>query len=202
MAGCTVPNTWPIIPTDALTATGGGGMDPINDLSVDAITAADAIAVLAPKVLDIQNFMKISRGFTYGDTGTGNAGNATTGTVGTNYQTAAIPTAAVVAADTTIGFTLSNITFSIVRYEFADKSYTDSLNAALLDRGHEFSIYFKNYQTFTGTSTLDKTQSMRISVSSQSLNYVMGTFQAPNRTTITQPINTLISPPQAGEAGL
>jgi hypothetical protein len=145
--------------------------------------------------------MKISRGFTYGDTGTGNAGNATTGTVGTNYQTAAIPTAAVVAADTTIGFTLSNITFSIVRYEFADKSYTDSLNAAL-DRGHEFSIYFKNYQTFTGTSTLDKTQSMRISVSSQSLNYVMGTFQAPNRTTITQPINTLISPPQAGEAGL
>ena len=30
----------------------------------------------------------------------------------------------------------------------------------------------------------------------------MATFQAPNRTTITQPINTLISPPQAGESGL
>lgn len=43
---------------------------------------------------------------------------------------------------------------------------------------------------------------MRVSVSSQSLNYVMGTFQAPNRNTITQPINTLISPPQSGEAGL
>ena len=43
---------------------------------------------------------------------------------------------------------------------------------------------------------------MRISVSSQSLNYLIGTFQAPNRTTITQPINTLISPPQAGENGV
>ena len=152
MAGCTVPDTWPIIPTTALSATGGGGMDPINDLSVDAITAADALNVLAPKVLDIQNFMKISRGFTYGNTGTGNTGNAITGTVGTNYQSTGagtVPNAGVVAADTTIGFTLSNITFSIVRYEFADKSYTDSLNAAL-DRGHEFSIYFKNYQTFTG----------------------------------------------------
>ena len=30
----------------------------------------------------------------------------------------------------------------------------------------------------------------------------MATFQAPNRTTITQPINTLISPPQSGESGL
>jgi hypothetical protein len=55
---------------------------------------------------------------------------------------------------------------------------------------------------FTGTSTIDKNQSMRITVSSQSLNYLIGTFQAPNRTTITQPINTLISPPQAGETGV
>jgi hypothetical protein len=43
---------------------------------------------------------------------------------------------------------------------------------------------------------------MRISVGSQSLNYLIGTFQAPNRNTISQAINTLISPPQAGEAGL
>ena len=61
---------------------------------------------------------------------------------------------------------------------------------------------FKNYQMFTGTSTIDKNQSMRITVSSQSLNYLIGTFQAPNRTNITQPINTLISPPQAGETGV
>ena len=56
----------------------------------------------------------------------------------------------------------------------------DALNKAL-DSNHEFKIYFKNYQIFTGTSTLDKTQSMRITISSQSLNYLMATFQAPNR---------------------
>ena len=73
------------------------------------------------------------------------------------------------------------------------------INENCLDK---FNTYFKNYQTFTGTSTIDKTQSMRISVGSQSLNYLIGTFQAPNRNTISQAINTLISPPQSGEAGL
>jgi hypothetical protein len=89
----------------------------------------------------------------------------------------------------------------VTRYEFGNSAYYDALNQAL-DRGHEFNIYIRNYQTFTGTATTNKTQSMRVSVSSQSLNYLMATFQAPNRTTITQPINTLISPPQSGESGL
>ena len=200
IAGSTVPDTWPIIPTTSLSNVGAGGMDPQSDLSNDVVGAGDALAVLATKVVDIQNFMKLSRGFTYGDTGTGNTGNATTGTVGSNYQTAAIPNAGAITADTS-SFTFSNISFSFTRYEFADRSYFDALNAAL-DRDHKFNIYFKNYQTFTGTSTIDKTQSMRISVGSQSLNYLIGTFQAPNRNTISQAINTLISPPQSGEAGL
>jgi hypothetical protein len=143
--------------------------------------------------------MKLTRGFTIGDTGAGSAGNCTTGTVGSNYQTAAIPNAGAIAAETP-SFTFSNINFTIAQYQFGDSSYYDALNRAL-ECSHEFQIYFKNYQIFTGTSTIDKTQSMRITVSSQSLNYLIGTFQAPNRTTITQPINTLISPPQSGEIG-
>ena len=115
-------------------------------------------------------------------------------------QQAGIPNAAAITADTP-SFTFSNINFTITRYEFGASSYYDALNRAL-DSGHQFQIYFKNYQTFTGTSTIDKNQSMRITVSSQSLNYLIGTFQAPNRTTITQPINTLISPPQSGENGV
>ena len=43
---------------------------------------------------------------------------------------------------------------------------------------------------------------MRITISSQSLNYLIGTFQASNSSTITQPIKTLISPPQSGENGV
>ena len=34
---------------------------------------------------------------------------------------------------------------------------------------------------------------MKITLASQSLNYVMATFQAPNRTTIQQPSNTLVA---------
>ena len=47
----------------------------------------------------------------------------------------------------------------------AKEWHYDALNKAL-DGGHEFNIYFRNYQTFTGTATTNKTQSMRISVSS------------------------------------
>ena len=144
--------------------------------------------------------MKLTRGFTIGDTGAGAAGNCTTGTVGSNFQQTAIPSTGAIAADTP-SFTFSNINFTITRYEFGDSSYYDALNQSL-DSGHQFQIYFKNYQIFTGTSTNDKTQSMRITTSSQSLNYLIGTFQAPNRFNITQPINTLISPPQSGENGV
>ena len=144
--------------------------------------------------------MKLTRGFTIGDTGAGSAGNCTTGTVGSNYQTAAIPNAGSITADTP-SFTFSNINFTITRYEFGDSSYYDALNRAL-DSRHQFKIYFKNYQTFTGTSTIDKKQAMRITISSQSLNYLIGTFQASNSSTITQPIKTLISPPQSGENGV
>jgi hypothetical protein len=211
MAGCTVPDTWPIIPAGGATiyTTSGApaagnsnfinSMDPLNDIAADNVLAGDTTALGFPKVVDLQNYMKLTRGFTIGDTGAGSAGNCTTATVGSNYQQA-VPNAAAIVADTP-SFTFSNINFTITRYEFGDSSYYDALNRAL-DSGHQFQIYFKNYQTFTGTSTSDKNQSMRITVSSQSLNYLIGTFQAPNRTNITQPINTLISPPQAGENGV
>ena len=208
MAGCMVPDTWPIIPsgganlyTTAATSNALNSMDPNNDIAADNIGAADLVAVVAPKLIDLQNYMKLTRGFTIGDTGAGSVGNCTTGTVGTNYAQA-LPGGgnALIAADTP-SFTFSNINFTITRYEFGDSSYYDALNRAL-DSGHQFQIYFKNYQTFTGTATNSKTQSMRVTISSQSLNYLIGTFQAPNRTTITQPINTLISPPQAGENGV
>ena len=212
MAGCTVPDTWPIIPsggttlyTTAATSNAVNSMDPINDIAGDTIAIGDTVKAAAAdsfnaKVIDMQNYQKLTRGFTIGDTGAGSVGNCTTGTIGSNYQQGAIPNTGAIAADT-IAFTLSNIVFTCTRYEFGDSSYYDALNKAL-DSGHEFKIYFKNYQIFTGTSTLDKNQSMRITVSSQSLNYLMATFQPPNRTTITQPINTLISPPQAGETGV
>jgi hypothetical protein len=197
IAGSVVPNAWPIIKTTANTieAANDGSLIAIAD-TVKTATATDAFNC---KVIDMQNYYKLARGFSIGDTGIANAGNIinASATLGTNYTDAG--TKAAVTADN-ISFTLSDIVFYVVRYEL-DNAYFDALNRSL-DLGHEFNIYFKNYQIFTGTATIDKSQSMRVSVSSQSLNYLIGTFQAPNRTKICQPINTLISPPQAGESGL
>ena len=197
IAGSVVPNAWPIIKTTANTieAAIDGSLINIAD-TVKTATATDAFNC---KVIDMQNYYKLARGFSIGDTGIANVGNIinASATLGTNYTDAS--NKAAVVADT-VSFTLSDIVFYVVRYEL-DNSYYSALNIAL-DRGHEFDLYYKNYQIFTGTATIDKSQSMRVSVSSQSLNYLIGTFQAPNRTNICQPINTLISPPQAGESGL
>jgi hypothetical protein len=199
IAGAVVPNAWPIIPTtvNTIDAFDTSAADLI--LFADTVKAATATDSFNGKVMDMQNYYKLTRGFSSGDTGIANVGNVVNAaaSVGTNFTDAA--TKAAVVADN-ISFTLSDIVFYVVRYEL-DNSYYSALNMAL-DRNHEFDIYFKNYQIFTGTASIDKSQSMRVSVSSQSLNYLIGTFQAPNRTNICQPINTLISPPQSGESGL
>ena len=57
--------------------------------------------------------MKLTRGFTIGDTGAGQAGNCTVAAVGTNFQTgAALPAPGAIAAETP-SFTFSNINFTI-----------------------------------------------------------------------------------------
>ena len=208
---------YPIIPLN------NSSIDPSNDIAGDIIAAADTAGAgnaLNTKLIDFQNYTKLVRNYSQGDTGVNTAGNAITGTVGTNYtlngaaySTAGAPAntgtyatgmlgvgVGAITADTVVNFTLSNIYFNVVRYEFGNSDYYDALNRAL-DSGHIFNIMFKNYQSFTGTPTTSQAQTMRISISSQSLNWVAGMFQAPNRTTPTQPINTLIAPTQSGEVG-
>lgn len=201
MAGSTVPDATTIIPVlernfDSL----------LNDnkltFGIADATAPAGATSLTGKLIDIQKYNTLTRNFTYGDTGlpiTGNCAvlNAAAGTA-TNMG---IGTAGIIAADTNQTYTLSRISFSIVRYEFGDSTYKDAINTAL-SNNYQFEIYFKNYQLFSGSPTTDKTQMMRATISTQSLNYLMATFQAPDRTTPQQPLNTLISPPQAAETGV
>jgi len=203
MAGSTVPNTQPIISNAERLAENN-----IYGLNNSLIAMADSIKAAATdslngKLRDIQKYNNLTRNFTYGDTGvpiTGNISAAAAMVPGTDANFG-VNTQGAIAADTTLTYTLSNISFSIVRYEFGDSTYQDAINTAL-SNDYQFELYFKNYQSFNGTPSTDKTQSMKITLASQSLNYVMATFQAPNRTTIQQPINTLISPPQAAETGV
>ncbi len=125
MAGCTLPDTYPIIPAGGAniystnyasnnnhgnigTSNCINNMDPNNDIAGDVIGAGDATNVVCPKLVDLQNYMKLTLGFTIGDTGAGTAGNCTTGTVGSNDQTAAIAGNGANAADTP-SFTFSNM---------------------------------------------------------------------------------------------
>ncbi len=152
----------------------------------------------------MQRYQQLTRGYSFGDTGIPTTGNVR---LNSNPGTTANPnfnsvvTGGAITADTSLTYTLSNIVFTIVRYEFKDKTYQEAINSAL-DRGYKFELFFKNYQIYNGTPSTDKTQTMRVSVSSQSLNWLIGTFQAPNRTKVQQPVNTLISPPQAAETGV
>ena len=47
MAGCTVPDTWPIIPTTALSTVGAGGIEPISDIAALTIAAGDTVKASA-----------------------------------------------------------------------------------------------------------------------------------------------------------
>ena len=85
MAGCTVPDSWPIIPSSGAnlyTAAAGSNAinspDPTIDIAADVIAAADTAGAGNPlntKLIDLQNYMKLTRGFTIGDTGAGQIGN-------------------------------------------------------------------------------------------------------------------------------
>jgi hypothetical protein len=106
---------------------------------------------------------------------------------------------AAVAAETNV-YTLSDVYFTITRYQFNDSSYYNIVNK-VLSEGRAFTIHFKNYDMFTGTPTTARTQTHRITCASECLNWVVNTFQLNDRETQQQVVNTLISPQSTGEVG-
>ncbi len=71
-----------------------------------------------------------------------------------------------------------------------------------MSEGRAFTIHFKNYDMFTGTTTTSRTQTHRITAASECLNWVVNTFQLNDRETQQQVLNTLISSQAAGEIGV
>lgn len=85
------------------------------------------------------------------------------------------------------GYSLSNIGFQITRYDMPSSYY--SAVASVLESGSVFKLYYPNYLTFTNTAqSLPKGGTTRFSISSQSLDMVISTFQASDRTTQQYPI--------------
>lgn len=75
---------------------------------------------------------------------------------------------------------LKNVNFSMVRYDMPAEYYDSVSN--VLSSGATYKLYYPNYSVFTGApvNSASKSTSVNMSISTKSLDYVIGTFRAVN----------------------
>jgi hypothetical protein len=104
-------------------------------------------------------------------------------------------TAAVAAAipAETASYTLSDLQFRIVRY-LMPREFYDSI-ANTLGNGGVYKLWFPNYSVYTGNPVLatNKNCTTSFSISTKSLDYVIGTFRIPNYDQEGPVLNTRLS---------
>ena len=121
--------------------------------------------------------------------------------VGRGAGVAVAQRGAVLAAETA-DYTLSNLEFRCVRYHMGPEFDRAMVN--VLGSGHKYKLWFPNYTVQSGrpVPANNKATTERFSISTQSLDYVIGTFRLANYDTIGQPLNTIFSSQDALEEGL
>jgi hypothetical protein len=94
-----------------------------------------------------------------------------------------------------INYTLDKIKFTLVRYDLPSEFYMTE--ASRLASGAVFKWWFDNYsvQSCQAVNGLNKRSINRTSISTRSLNWVMGTFRVPNYTANDGPNNTMGTAP-------
>ncbi len=108
--------------------------------------------------------------------------DATSNEIGIAIPAAAAVTAAIAAEGTS--YKLSDISFSMVRYDLP-KAVTDAMTAVLAS-GSVYQYWFPSYTSFMGQPVNgNKTGTTRISLSTSSLEMLIGTFMVQNRDTQT-----------------
>ena len=102
----------------------------------------------------------------------------------------------------TADYTLTNLEFRCVRYHMGPEF--DYAEANVLKSGAQYKLWFPNYTVQSGrpVPSNNKATTERFSISTQSLDYVIGTFRLPNYDTIAQPLNTILSSQDSLEEGL
>ena len=98
-------------------------------------------------------------------------------------------------------YTLTNLEFRCVRYHMGPEFDIAELN--VLNSGNKYKLWFPNYTVQSGrpVPSNNKATTERFSISTQSLDYVLGTFRLPGYDTPGKPLNTLISAQNALEEG-
>ena len=96
-------------------------------------------------------------------------------------------------------YTLTNLEFRCVRYHMGPEFDIAELN--VLNSGNKYKLWFPNYTVQSGrpVPSNNKATTERFSISTQSLDYVLGTFRLPGYDTPGKPLNTLISAQNALE---
>ena len=99
-------------------------------------------------------------------------------------------------------YTLTNLEFRCVRYHMGPEF--DSIAANILGSGQKYKLWFPNYTVQSGrpVASDNKGTTERFSISTQSLDYVLGTFRLLNYETEGLPLNTRFATQSALEEGL
>ena len=87
---------------------------------------------------------------------------------------------AAAVASTGSAYSINNLNFSITRYDMPPEFYQSQAN--VLATGEVYKLFFQNYSVFNGTPVLStsKNSTMRVAISSKSIDYCIGTFRACN----------------------
>ena len=165
-----------------------------NNLDVTTVEAGDIAAdasSLARKMQRRANIQQYTANFTTGDTGIPTVGSS-------NAAFSSRDATANIAAETQI-FSISNIVLHIEALQFKTRDYYDVMNK-LVDSGN-YRYHFKKYVIYNDTATTSRQIDYRMIVNSECVNYVLATFRPNGYATLSNPINTLISPCAAGHTG-
>jgi hypothetical protein len=112
-------------------------------------------------------------------------------------------TAAITAAivEEAASYSLSDLQFRIVRYLMPPEFYQSLSNT--LGSGGVYKLWFPNYSVYTGNPVLatNKNCTTSFSISTKSLDYVIGTFRLPNYDVEGPVLNTRLAPLASLEYG-
>jgi hypothetical protein len=118
----------------------------------------------------------------------------------TNIGAATVAVAAAIPAEPA-SYTLSDLQFRIVRYLMPPEFYSSLANT--LGSGGVYKLWFPNYSVYTGNPVTanNKNSVTSFSISTKSLDYVIGTFRIPNYDVEGPVLNTRLSPINSLEYG-
>lgn len=116
------------------------------------------------------------------------AGAAAAANIDANFGIAAQAQRGADLAAQPINYTVSNVNLTIDRYHMPEAFY--QAQASLLSSGSVYKLWFPNYAVLTGTPVIacNKAGTHRFSISTRSLDWVIGTFKLPNYDTPTTPL--------------